>query len=162
MRSLRKKIFKSLTVALMTIIFLFSAENATLSEENSNWAANLIGRLFCDDYENFSEDEKTEFIEGIDHPVRKAAHFTLYAVLGFLMFGAMADKGIKLKKTFLLSWFFGTLYAATDEIHQIFVPGRSCQLTDVLLDSAGVFCGVLLALLTFSTCYTLLRGSIIQ
>ncbi len=162
MLSIRKKIFISLTVAFMTIIFLFSAENATLSEENSNWAANLIGRLFCDDYENFDEDEKTEFIDSIDHPVRKAAHFTLYAVFGFFVFGAMADKRIKRKKTFLLSWLFGTLYAATDEVHQIFVPGRSCQLTDVMLDSSGVFCGVLLALLTFSACYTLLRGSIIQ
>jgi len=146
----------------MTIIFLFSAENATTSGENSSWAANLIGRLFCDNYENFDEDEKAEFIDSIEHPVRKAAHFTLYAVLGFLMFGATADKGIKMKKTFLLSWLFGTSYAATDEIHQIFVPGRSCQLTDVLLDSSGVFCGGLLALLTFSACYTLLRGSIIQ
>lgn len=60
MLSIRKKIFISLTVALMTIIFLFSAENATLSEENSNWAANLIGRLFCDDYEDFEGSlEKT-------------------------------------------------------------------------------------------------------
>ncbi|MCM1170795.1 MAG: VanZ family protein [Clostridium sp.] len=162
MISLRRRIFISFTVALMTVIFLFSAEDATLSSQNSNWAANLIGRLFCDDYENFDENEKIEFIERIDHPVRKAAHFTLYACLGFLMFGAVADKGIRLKKTALLSWCFGTLYAATDEIHQIFVPGRSCQLTDILLDSAGVFCGALFALLTFSACYTLLHRSIIQ
>ena len=43
------------------------------------------------------------------------------------------------------AWVVGTLYAASDEIHQLFVPGRSGQLRDVLLDSAGVAAGILLA-----------------
>jgi len=36
----------------------------------------------------------------------------------------------------------GVLYAVTDEIHQSFVPGRSCELRDVLIDSVGVLTGV--------------------
>ena len=43
------------------------------------------------------------------------------------------------------AWVVGTLYAASDEIHQLFVPGRSGQLRDVFLDSAGVAAGILLA-----------------
>ena len=43
------------------------------------------------------------------------------------------------------AWVVGTLYAASDEIHQLFVPGRSGQLRDVLLDSDGVAAGILLA-----------------
>ena len=42
----------------------------------------------------------------------------------------------------LIPWFIGTIYAATDEIHQLFVPGRSGQISDVCLDSIGVLIGV--------------------
>jgi len=36
------------------------------------------------------------------------------------------------------------LYACTDEIHQLFVPGRGAQMSDVLLDSAGAGLGIVL------------------
>ena len=42
------------------------------------------------------------------------------------------------------AWAIATLYAATDELHQIFVPGRTGKVTDILLDSAGALLGVLL------------------
>ena len=42
------------------------------------------------------------------------------------------------------AWALATLYAATDEFHQVFVPGRSGKVADVLLDSAGALLGVLL------------------
>lgn len=43
----------------------------------------------------------------------------------------------------LLPWAISSLYAATDEIHQLFVPGRSDQMSDVILDSAGAMAGIL-------------------
>ena len=45
------------------------------------------------------------------------------------------------------AWLIGTAYAVTDEFHQAFVPGRSCELRDVVIDSCGVLTGVLAALL---------------
>ena len=45
------------------------------------------------------------------------------------------------------AWLIGTAYAVTDEFHQSFVPGRSCELRDVVIDSCGVLTGVLAALL---------------
>ena len=36
----------------------------------------------------------------------------------------------------------GVLYAVTDEVHQYFVPGRSCELRDALIDACGVAAGV--------------------
>ena len=41
----------------------------------------------------------------------------------------------------------GILYAASDEFHQLFVPGRSGQITDVLIDSGGLLAGILLVVL---------------
>ena len=45
-----------------------------------------------------------------------------------------------------LSWAGCTLYAATDEIHQLFVAGRTGKWQDVLLDSSGALAGLLLAM----------------
>ena len=43
-----------------------------------------------------------------------------------------------------IPWAIGAFYAVTDEIHQYFVPGRSCELRDMLIDACGVAAGVLL------------------
>lgn len=55
-----------------------------------------------------------------------------------------SGKGARRKflKRMLLPWLIAALYAASDEIHQLFVPGRSGQLSDVILDSAGALAGV--------------------
>ena len=80
----------------------------------------------------------------IDFPVRKCAHATEYAVLGVLIlrtaYSFSEDSG---KRSMLICWCAGTAYAASDELHQLFVPGRSCQFRDVCIDSAGVLAGVL-------------------
>lgn len=48
----------------------------------------------------------------------------------------------KFRKEMFLPWLIAALYAASDEIHQLLVPGRSGQLSDVILDSAGALAGV--------------------
>lgn len=75
--------------------------------------------------------------------IRKSAHFLEYFLLGSLLFSAFYQT-FELKKwaLTLLASAAGILYAASDEWHQAFVPGRSPRLTDVALDSVGVICGV--------------------
>ena len=74
--------------------------------------------------------------------MRKCAHAGEYAVLGVLLTMALTDR-----RRVMPAAVIGILYAASDEFHQRFVPGRSCQLTDVLLDSAGLLAGIMLVLL---------------
>lgn len=50
------------------------------------------------------------------------------------------------KPTFI-AWIFATAVAAFDEVHQVFVPGRAGMVSDIFLDAAGAFVGVLLATL---------------
>lgn len=77
--------------------------------------------------------------------VRKAAHFTEYAILGVLargLFGSLhAERGVRPLPVGLLV----ALVPVVDECIQLFVPGRSGQLTDVLIDLSGVIVGALLA-----------------
>ena len=58
-----------------------------------------------------------------------------------------------------LPWLTGTLYAVTDEIHQYFVPGRSCEFRDICIDSAGVLCGIFCLCLFKALCQTKLPGN---
>ena len=73
---------------------------------------------------------------GWDLALRKLAHATEYAVLGALLVRA-TGRG-------WLAFALGTLYAASDEIHQTFVPGRMGSPLDVAIDAIGVACGVVL------------------
>ena len=81
--------------------------------------------------------------------VRKTAHFTEYAILGVLargLFGSLhAERGVRPLPAGLLV----ALVPVVDERIQLFVPGRSGQVTDVLLDLSGVVVGALLAHLVY-------------
>ena len=79
---------------------------------------------------------------------RKGAHFLEYALLGFLL--RLLGESCAWRGRGWIAWGGGTLYAAADEVHQLFSDGRSAQAADVLLDSAGVLAGVLTALLALS------------
>ena len=142
----RRKIESILPVLIMIFIFVQSAFPSELSGRESGLIVSFI-RLFWE-----ADPEKISFA------VRKCAHFTEYLALGLsLLFpvkerfegrAARGHEGIKpVTAAFFSSWIFGTLYAVTDEIHQIFVEGRSCELRDMLIDSAGVLTGLVIALL---------------
>ena len=70
-----------------------------------------------------------------DTILRKGAHVTEYAILGFLLVRAIGREA----PAFVL----GVAYAVTDEIHQHFVSGRHSSPIDVAIDSTGVFLGIL-------------------
>jgi VanZ family protein len=71
---------------------------------------------------------------------KKGAHFTVYAVLAVLFRRALPLS----RQIWALSWVFTVLYAASDEWHQSFVPGRHPQATDVLIDACGAATGLLI------------------
>ena len=140
---MRKIVCWILVVCWMAVIFSFSARTATLSAQDSATVGMWLGKVFVPGFSGWDEQEQKEFADKIDHPVRKAAHASEYAVLGFLLAGGLADDTKKRLYCIGFPWIVGTLYAASDELHQMFVPGRSCQVTDIMIDSSGVFLGVL-------------------
>jgi len=73
---------------------------------------------------------------------RKGAHILTFGVLGFLV--AAAAAALQLPRPGLTGWVVATLYGAVDEAHQAFVPGRTAQATDVLIDAIGALLGVTL------------------
>ena len=140
-----------LTVSLCAVIFALSADTA----DESNAKSDPVSEAFeTSIFDNFSlSGNQTEFIKRYAVViVRKAAHFSEYALLGFLISATCLSFNKTYGFTALISWICGTLYAVSDEIHQYFVPGRSCQLSDMLLDSAGVFAGVVFCIICVHIC----------
>lgn len=145
----RKRVFLILTIVWMVFIFLFSARDGSTSEQDSYRVGMLAGKLFVADFGQKSEAEQLAFAQKVDHPIRKTAHATEYAVLGMLIFGAYVDGKKRNGYKVLVPWLGAALYAATDEFHQLFVPGRSGQVTDVMIDSAGAAVGVVVLVLIY-------------
>ncbi len=71
---------------------------------------------------------------GWDLLLRKLAHTAEYAVLGALLLRATGRSWI--------AFALGLLYAISDELHQVFVPGRMGSPVDVAIDAIGVACGI--------------------
>lgn len=143
MRNKRKIVFLILTICWLVLIFSFSARDADTSGQDSGRIGKLVGECFVPGFQNWSKARQNQFVEAVDFPVRKTAHATEYAILGMLVLGTVYDEKKSRGHNFLFPWIFGTCYAATDEIHQLFVPGRSGQIRDVLIDSSGVLAGLL-------------------
>ena len=133
-RKIASAVLLVLTIALCVIIFLLSAENADESSMKSGGLIELIAKIFG--------------VEFTDFVVRKFAHASEFALLGFLSAITVCVYTFDLKKLYV-SVVFSVLYAVSDEIHQIFVDGRACQFRDMCIDTAGVLIGTAIVAVIF-------------
>ena len=172
----RAKLHIVITAAWMVFIFVQSALPGDVSGAESNvvvqWVLGVLHALGQSGIPGLSGLAGVT-AESLSFVVRKAAHFTEYAVLGGLLVVVVRDlwarnaaraaargkvAGALPDRTGLgqsdaaadsaaswqhwpIAWLIGTLYAATDEIHQAFVPERACALMDVGIDATGVAVG---------------------
>ena len=151
------RIHAIVTVIIMIFIFVQSALPADLSQQESGMLVSFLCKFLRIDPEMLS------------FAVRKCAHFAEYTLLGWSIALTTADylerrreegrgvpsgarQGVSneaqlaaaTKAGLIAPWLIGTAYAVTDEIHQSFVPGRSCEIRDIVIDSCGVLVGALI------------------
>ena len=74
---------------------------------------------------------------------RKLAHMSEFALLALLFLRALSHDRGDARKWISSAWVLATAYAASDELHQLFVPGRDGRIIDVVIDSAGAALGLL-------------------
>ncbi len=148
-----------LVIAIMVTIFLFSSQSAQDSSKLSGEIVDIVIKVVYPNYNDLSFEQQQQIKEKVTLIVRKLAHFTEFAVLGFfLMLHLLSYKpyikflNIKLFIRGCISFAIGVLYAFSDEIHQIFVMDRYASIYDVMIDSSGVLFGIviLILLITFS------------
>jgi VanZ family protein len=144
-RLLNKKsaLFLILSILWMCVIFTFSAqpreESSNISGGLLRWVLHALDLVFQGKIPGFI----SAGLFASDHYIRKAGHFAEYFILGILWLNTF--KSMRVKKALLFSIVICALYASTDEIHQIFVPGRGPMITDVLLDSLAAAAGTAIA-----------------
>lgn len=80
---------------------------------------------------------------GLPH-IDKLAHFIEYAILGFLVMRAFSNSKTGISRPVLatLAVSAAVLFAATDEWHQSFIPGRFTDIIDLTFDFIGSMVGV--------------------
>ena len=140
----KKIILMTLILLWMVIIFIFSSQ---VSDKSSNISGNTI-RIILNKLQltqNMNEQQINEMVENLQTPMRKIAHFSIYTVGGVLVMVFFSKLNITSKKKIIYSLVFCAIYAVLDELHQYFVPGRSCEIRDVLIDSTGSLLGILVS-----------------
>jgi len=135
----------ALTVAVMVMIFCFSMENAEDSDQTSGKISMEVIHIIHPDFDEKPPQVQKTIYDDVQYAVRKTAHFTEYALLGLMMRFCLESWVGRRKWTLPAAWAAGTLYAVTDELHQMQIDGRYGQWKDVLIDSSGVLAGILIA-----------------
>lgn len=134
----RKILSWTLAVLWMALIFYLSHQPAI----ESNGLSTGITEKIVVMVEKVAPDIKFN-MGRFNHMLRKGAHFFAYLVLGILMINGLSSSDIYGFKGIGLAILICILYAISDEVHQLFVPGRGGQVSDVILDSAGAIIGIL-------------------
>lgn len=131
-----KKVNIILLIIWMIIIFVFSSDTGEESSSKSDPLAHSIVSTISD-ITDIDYDKLYEKIDVIITIVRKSAHFIVYFILGILVIRVLKDYNTMSNKLCIIGIIICMLYATSDEVHQIFVSGRSGEVRDVLLDTSA-------------------------
>lgn len=134
----------ALAAVLLSVMFFMSATPAEKSSKLSQSVSEIIGSLFNKNREGGSGGQSS-YPKSIERTVRKTAHFIEFLLLGALIRTICTVWDVKRLYAVIITVSAGVMSAAADELHQYFVPGRACMFKDVLIDSAGVVAGLLIA-----------------
>ena len=163
---IHRLILPTLSILQMCFIFIMSSFGHNSSDAQSNLFVDFIAQNFP--HVRHGLENNLISLSTLIFLVRKTAHFTEYAILGSLFFlnlrnwlklnNPLTEKSkLQTTKTFAkkapldplkyalaMSVLLSFLYACTDEIHQIFVPGRSAQFRDILIETLGASIGTII------------------
>ena len=134
----RKILPWTLVILWMALIFYLSHQLATKSNGLSKGATEIIVETVEKVVPKVDINKS-----GFNHILRKNAHFFAYLVLGILVANGLRSVGLIGYKAIGFALLIYMFYAISDEIHQLFIPGRGGQVKDVIIDSAGAVVGIL-------------------
>lgn len=121
----------------MMLLFSFSSQVAEESNQLSMGMTEIIVKIV----ENVVPEVDLD-LKSFNNTLRKAVHFLAYLVLGILFCILLRGNGFHGLRCIMLAMVICVLFAVTDELHQLFVPGRGGQVRDVIIDCAGAGLGI--------------------
>jgi len=130
-----KKLFK-LVLLLLWMVFIFYMSSQD-SGDSSSTSSGFLSKLYVI-YKIFGKLSLADYLNEYAHLIRKLAHFTEFGILGVFFYLNIIE--IKNRKSIVDSVLWTMIYAISDEIHQLFVPGRACSIIDMIIDTCGGIC----------------------
>jgi len=144
-------------ILILYLIFMFSAQSGTdsgnLSHKISHHVVTISAKIVNKD---LTLEQINHYTNKIHTPVRKLAHMAEYFCLAVAIAFPLYVYGLRGFPLLLLAGLICVSAAALDEYRQSFVAGRSSSVQDVLIDSIGVFLGIITVQII---CWTALSGS---
>ena len=138
-----------LVVVWMIVIFMLSNAPSNASSKSSRnvirggfeVTINVTNGVGITNYHP-SKSELNKIVSKLNEPLRECMHGFEYFILAILLVMALSKSNIR--NVYKLAMFICILYALSDEIHQMFIPGRAFQLIDLIIDLIGCLIGCLL------------------
>lgn len=147
-----------LLVCWMGVIFYFSSQTADESSAVSGGLIQVLAEKFYPEFNELAVEKQQEIVASFQFVARKGAHLAAFSVLGLFSFLTFVSyTTLKFKTRTFLSALVPSVYAVSDEVHQYFVPGRSCELRDFLIDFCGIAISILFCVLFVMTIRPLRR-----
>ena len=131
-----------LIIAWCFLIFSMSNETADLSGKRSEGLVVQFIKAFLSIF-GIDPNDKA-IVDSIEVLFRKSAHMFLFCVLAILSSLLAYTYPIRIVFRDISAFVFSYVYASFDEIHQLYVKGRSGSIKDVLIDSVGILIGILI------------------
>ena len=156
-----KKRFLYLIPVIIWMIFIFYMSGKTGQE--SSGQSGKISLFITDLLEKVRQDSPQEMQnlqDILELVIRKAAHMTEYAILFLLSYLAMVKISMSQSRFYnrSIAVLISLLYACSDEMHQLLVPGRSGKMIDVGIDMAGVLIVLICMILSKNTKWKIICG----
>ena len=141
-----------LVLIWMITIFYLSSMDSDQSNTKSKETINVVVENTIDvtndigiTNEPTTKENINSIVNVLNKPLRKCMHATVYFVLVILVINAFNQMHLLTRvNTYLYSIIICFIYACTDEIHQLYVVGRTGQFIDVLIDTIGALLGCLM------------------
>jgi len=133
-----------LSLICMAAIFVFSSQTSAESSKLSGSVTKKVIAVMDEgkDHTDKSIIETFGDIDTLGMAVRKTAHIFIYLILSICVTKAAGKITDSKLYIFLIALITCSFFAATDEWHQYFIPGRSCRWQDWLIDTIGVLLGI--------------------
>lgn len=128
------------------LIWGFSAQTAAVSGDMSDRLLYRFLLIFSPAFAASGEEARLQAVEILSFLERKAAHMFLYFMLALLLLAALSFWTGR-KRALFTAFLLCAAAAVLDEYHQTFVPGRSGEIRDILVDLGGAFAALALAAL---------------
>jgi len=129
-------------VIWMAVIFSLSGQVAVKSASLSGSTVRVVIENTQPGFHKLPVAEQNSIVESYQHLARKTAHMLAYLLLGVLCMSALYQYSMRRGARFVAAFAVCVGYAGTDELHQLFISGRSGQISDVCIDACGVVIGI--------------------